>query len=254
MLICCHFVPRALAPTPALTPLPLKGPTEPLPRPLRRRHLVSADFRLQPRGAGTSACEQVAQPPRRVTEEHQPHRALFLGRSASNRDAGATGRLVWASPGLQPETLIPIPDTHSRCSMHLGEGRAGTARGWRGTAERLGWRQESESTQFQESNGGISARTGRVPSRSPAARPGLGSGPAARPPARPPSRRPYLAGGRPLEDCVQRGRARHRGDLEQLRQQERQEWRPDHHGVGTGAATGAVRGRERPLTRSWPCP
>lgn len=49
-----HLLPlhaQGLAPTPALTPLPLKGPTEPLPRPLRRWHLISADFRLQPRSA-----------------------------------------------------------------------------------------------------------------------------------------------------------------------------------------------------------
>lgn len=50
-----HLLPlhaQSLGPTPALTPLPLQGPTEPLPRPLRRWHLISADFRLQPRRGG----------------------------------------------------------------------------------------------------------------------------------------------------------------------------------------------------------
>lgn len=123
-----------------------------------------------------------------------------------------------------------------------------------GTAERLSQRQESESTPEPGITRGDFGTHGASPlqiagcrarSREEASRP---------PAARPPSCRPYLAGGRPLKECVQRGRARHRGDLEQQPQQERQEWRPGHHGVGTGAATGAVRGRERPLTRSWPCP
>lgn len=69
------------------------------------------------------------------------------------------------------------------------------------------------------------------------------------------AQRPYLAGGRPPEERVQRG-ARLGGDPEQQRQQERQERqerRPGHRGVGWGCDRSS-RGRAPPLTRSWPCP
>lgn len=85
-----------------------------------------------------------------------------------------------------------------------------------------------------------------------------GAGPRWSQPARRPRRGSYLAGSRPLGECIQRGRACSRGDLEQPQhRQEQQEWRPSHHGVCTGETAGAVpRGGEgAAFNRArWPCP
>lgn len=84
-------------------------------------------------------------------------------------------------------------------------------------------------------------------------RPGRGS-----PLARPLRRRRYLAGGRPLGECFQRGPPRCGGDLRpQQQQQERQqqERRRGHHSGGEGATAGSSGpGKKPPLTWRWPGP
>ena len=158
---------------------------------------------------------------------------------------GATGRLIWASPGIQKETPFP-PQTYTvgaQCTPGLG------GRGWVEDCRRVSdarWESETNPSAATVPAGGVRYPPEQRPRDPRLSRqsPGRGEEPPVprrplpgrrSPPAHPPRRHPYPAGGRPLGESVQRGRPRHRGDPQQQQQQqrrrrqERQGWRRGHH-------------------------
>lgn len=88
--------------------------------------------------------------------------ALFLGRSASGRDAGAMGRHVGASPGSKGRPRFP-PQIHTvgaQCTLgRAGRGRSGDRRACR---LRMGKRKYSQCGRCRELQGDFGT-DGRVP-------------------------------------------------------------------------------------------
>lgn len=174
--------------------------------------------------------------------------ALFLGRSASGRDAGAMGRHVGASPGSKGRPRFP-PQIHTvgaQCTLgRAGRGRSGDRRACR---LRMGKRKYSQCGRCRELQGDFGT-DGRVPADRGLR--GQVSEGASRPPA---ELSPLPCRGPPPRGLCPAGtRAPPRGPgAAAPAGTAGVETRPSQRGHRRGDRSS--RGRERPLTRSWPCP